>query len=59
MCNLQDSIGIRTINVEKALKVYASTLNKNVSDLTEAEKQQAVVNAVLDTTKAEEYTYDT
>tara|TARA_S200000501_G_scaffold175126_2_gene164764 strand:- start:255 stop:4967 length:4713 start_codon:yes stop_codon:yes gene_type:complete len=44
---LLDELGI-IIRLERATADYADAINKNVKDLTQFEKTQAVVNAVLD-----------
>ena len=44
---LLDELGI-IIRIDRASRDYAATINKNVKDLTQFEKTQAVVNAVLE-----------
>uniref|UniRef100_A0A6M3L041 Putative tail tape measure protein n=2 Tax=viral metagenome TaxID=1070528 RepID=A0A6M3L041_9ZZZZ len=42
-----DNLGL-VINATEANEIYAKTIGKSVSDLSEAEKQQALLNAVLE-----------
>lgn len=46
-----DNLGI-TLKLEEAYQIYAASLGKTASELTEAEKKQAFVNAALEKGKA-------